>query len=101
MVTSFAVQEEHLCNRQCTFEHVCGNVFMCRTHGQHHVCDQTCKQRIFYDNFREICRLSKRLFESGQSGCEMTDRCADRKRNGMYQENVVVQGLERKRSRDR
>lgn len=29
-----------------------------------HVCDQNCTQRIYYDQYRTICRLSKRLFAS-------------------------------------
>lgn len=56
-----ALSDKHICTRHCTFQHLFGNCFTCLTSHQVHVCDQTCTQRVWYDNHHTICRLSKRL----------------------------------------
>lgn len=65
LYTSLQVPQQHVCNRQCHYKQVCGNLWLCSTSGSAHVCDQNCNQRIQYDNHTDICRLSKRLFPRG------------------------------------
>lgn len=36
----------HTCTRFCEFQHSFGNLYICKTSGTHHVCDQTCQQRV-------------------------------------------------------
>ena len=57
-----ALQETHTCSRNCEYQHLFANVFTCQTSGQVHVCDQTCNQRVWYDSYSSICRLSKRVW---------------------------------------
>jgi hypothetical protein len=54
--------ESHQCSRFCSFEHVVGNVFLCRTSGKTHICDSTCQERVQLDRYSSVCRLSKRVF---------------------------------------
>lgn len=60
---------------QCEFKHVMGNLYLCATSGQAHVCDQNCSQRIFYDNHSDICRLSRRLFPRTEAAMGDMARC--------------------------
>lgn len=57
-----ALSDQHVCSRHCHYEQSLGNLWTCRTSGQIHVCDQNCNQKVYYDNYNMICRLSKRLF---------------------------------------
>ncbi len=57
-----SLHSAHRCTRFCVFEHVCGNVWTCRTSGATHICDSTCDQRIQLDSHQAVCRLSKRVF---------------------------------------
>ncbi|PSC72549.1 plastid-lipid-associated chloroplastic [Micractinium conductrix] len=77
---SLQQQESHVCTRQCEFKQVFGNMFLCTSSGQAHVCDQNCNQRIFFDNHNDICRLSRKLFPR-QADASMGDEGA-RKRSG-------------------
>ncbi|XP_047324581.1 uncharacterized protein LOC124928094 [Impatiens glandulifera] len=52
----------HKCDFKCENEHVCGNVYRCRLTGLTHVCDKNCNQRIVYDNYSSLCRVSKQIF---------------------------------------
>ncbi|GAB4817826.1 hypothetical protein N2152v2_004872 [Parachlorella kessleri] len=62
-----AKDAEHICSRACCYSQVCGNLYVCSTSGTTHICDQNCNQRIYYDNYRTICRLSKRLFNNTEA----------------------------------
>ena len=72
-------QAVHTCSRQCRFSSVFGNIYRCEESGQAHVCDQTCNQRIWWDNASDICRLSKRVFPRAADGklCDVA-RCVGR-----------------------
>jgi hypothetical protein len=63
------------CTMQCEFKHVMGNLYLCATSGQAHVCDQNCSQRIFYDNHTDICRLSRRVFPRAEAPMADMARC--------------------------
>ena len=52
--------EERTCSRACVHDHVCGNLFQCRTCGSAHVCDANCRQTIPFGPNEVICRISKR-----------------------------------------
>ena len=52
----------HQCSRFCNFEHVVGNMFLCKSSGQTHICDSTCQERVQLDSYSSVCRLSKRVF---------------------------------------
>ena len=41
--------------------HEFGNVFKCHASGMTHVCDANCNQRLQYDRYSSICRVSKRV----------------------------------------
>lgn len=58
-----ALNEQHVCNRYCSFTNLFGNVFTCQTSGSVHVCDNTCNQRVWVDPYTSVCRLSKRSFQ--------------------------------------
>lgn len=58
--------QAHICTRNCVFQHQFGNVFSCFSSGTTHVCDITCNQKVWYDNYHSICRLSKRLFRHAE-----------------------------------
>lgn len=62
------MEERHVCTSMCHIESVFGNLFVCRSSGEYHVCDQNCNQRIPYDRYTMICRLSKRLFPVQEEG---------------------------------
>lgn len=68
-----ALSAEHICTRNCQFHCLFGNLYSCSTSQQVHVCDQTCNQRVWYDNHHSICRLSKRLFPHAD-GLSVTER---------------------------
>ena len=36
----------HRCTRFCAFEHLFGNVYLCRSSGSHHCCDSNCDQTV-------------------------------------------------------
>lgn len=36
----------HRCTRFCDFEHLFGNVYLCRSSGSHHCCDSNCDQTV-------------------------------------------------------
>mmetsp|Transcript_50716 Transcript_50716/g.162355 ORF Transcript_50716/g.162355 Transcript_50716/m.162355 type:complete len:81 (-) Transcript_50716:989-1231(-) len=75
-------------------------MYVCRTCNVSHVCDQTCDQRIFYDNSTTICRFSRKLFhmtaeelamsrnsvKRASGGAEMAD-----KRMRKFGENLNIQ----------
>lgn len=52
----------HKCDWRCQNEHVCGNMFLCKLTGVTHICDKNCNQRIVYDNYSSICRVSAQVF---------------------------------------
>ena len=60
------------------FKPVVGNMFLCVSSGQAHVCDQNCTQRIALDSHTEVCRLSRRTFARQ---CAPMSEAAPRKRS--------------------
>mmetsp|Transcript_37122 Transcript_37122/g.94863 ORF Transcript_37122/g.94863 Transcript_37122/m.94863 type:complete len:120 (+) Transcript_37122:250-609(+) len=52
----------HVCSRFCAIGHQFGNLYRCESSGTVHICDWNCDQRIFYDRYSTICRLSRRIF---------------------------------------
>ena len=62
--------ERHECCHTCLVSHEFGNVYKCHSSGQLHVCDANCGQRVFYDKYSTICRVSRKLFPSFEVGME-------------------------------
>jgi hypothetical protein len=56
-------EASHRCSRHCAFRHEFGNVYVCLTSGQNHICDQTCSERVRLDPYSSTCRLSRRIFQ--------------------------------------
>ncbi|KAH7278018.1 hypothetical protein KP509_38G019900 [Ceratopteris richardii] len=52
----------HRCGLNCSIQHVCGNLYICKSTGMSHICDKNCDQRIVYDNHTSICRASRQVF---------------------------------------
>ncbi|XP_024526481.1 uncharacterized protein LOC9635315 isoform X1 [Selaginella moellendorffii] len=52
----------HRCNHSCQVEHVWANLYRCLSTGSSHVCDKNCNQRILYDVYSSICRVSGQIF---------------------------------------
>mmetsp|Transcript_23291 Transcript_23291/g.59539 ORF Transcript_23291/g.59539 Transcript_23291/m.59539 type:complete len:89 (-) Transcript_23291:920-1186(-) len=70
----------HQCDHRCVIEHCFGNVFKCASSGMQHVCDCNCDQRVYYDNYHSICKLSRKLhppLESEMVADIMRKRSAD------------------------
>lgn len=72
----------HRCTRFCDFEHLFGNMYLCRSSGSHHCCDSNCDQTVrvstacvlFAMCSHFIC--TARLSCSGQgSSCRHRLRC--------------------------
>jgi hypothetical protein len=68
-----AVKEQHQCTRNCSYKNEFANVFFCETSGQVHICDSTCTQKVWRDQYSTICRLSKRIFENPVNDETMND----------------------------
>lgn len=52
----------HKCDRKCDIEHVWANIYRCKLTGSTHICDKNCNQKIVYDNYSCICRVSRQVF---------------------------------------
>lgn len=52
----------HKCDRRCDIEHVWANIYRCKLTGSTHICDKNCNQKIVYDNYSCICRVSHQVF---------------------------------------
>lgn len=52
----------HKCDYRCRNEHLFGNMYRCRLTGITHICDKNCNQRIVYDNYSSLCRVSGQVF---------------------------------------
>lgn len=63
---------QHVCSTHCQIEHCFGNLYRCQSTGISHVCDFNCNQRLFYDNYSSICRLSRKIFLNSE--VEMAQR---------------------------
>ncbi|XP_059069783.1 uncharacterized protein LOC131066462 [Cryptomeria japonica] len=52
----------HKCDKRCRIEHVWANIYRCKLTGSTHICDKNCNQRIVYDNYSCVCRVSGQVF---------------------------------------
>ncbi|KAL4532978.1 hypothetical protein Ndes2526A_g08436 [Nannochloris sp. 'desiccata'] len=87
-----AVNEQHICTKKCVYFNEFANVYHCQTSGQIHICDNTCTQKVWYDPYSSICRLSKRVFANEESPGNQFER----KRSVHGQEALTNQaGLKR------
>lgn len=57
----------HKCDKRCQNEHVCANIYRCKLTGIMHICDKNCNQRILYDNYSSLCRVSGQVFPLTQA----------------------------------
>lgn len=53
----------HFCGPSCEVVHEWANLWRCTRSGKIHCCDSNCDERVFYDNCRTICRLSRRIVD--------------------------------------
>lgn len=55
---------EHMCDHRCNVQPLFGNAYRCESSGQVHVCDANCSQRMYYDRYSTVCRISRKVCAS-------------------------------------
>lgn len=89
------VQLPHVCSHTCQVQQEFGNVFRCCSSGLIHVCDSNCNQRLYYDRYNTICRISKKLHPAFATDTAM-DVSLSRKRE--VQEELAQQEWKRRQA---